>query len=362
MITLTTGGPGTGKTAWMISQLLEIKKTQPYREFFIHGIREFTGFPHTTIYCKSPLCDLCRLQEVPEGAWYVEDYPSWYKSHFFIVVDEVQRIWTKSTGGNSTDAISRLQTHRHYGLDFWLISQSPKLIHTDVKAMVGRHIHLDSKWSGRQQFEWSEVQENTSSRMDAVKRPYSLPKHVFSMYKSAEVHTRQEKRKPLALYALIAMLLMAVALVGYIVVRVKDRVSPLPDVAAAAPVTTGAVVDSSILSKKSDLTTSVDVATPEAIEKSMTPVVVGLPWSAPIYKELVKTKSFPKITGCIRAKDEKQDRCACYSQQGTVIDMPYDVCTLYVQQLPFDRFREDKNQQNDKNVQVASNVEVQKNR
>lgn len=202
MITFLTGGPGTGKTAFLISQLLEIKKTQPYREFFIHGIRDFTGFKHTTIYCHSPLCDLCTAAKIPEGSYYVEEYPKWFKPHFLIVVDEVQRIWPVKMLAASIEAVSRLQTHRHYGLDFWLVSQSPKLVHVDVKAMIGRHVHLVAKWSGRKQYEWPEVRDNINARTDAVERPYTLPKEVFKMYSSAEVHTKQDKRVPLSLYAL----------------------------------------------------------------------------------------------------------------------------------------------------------------
>lgn len=202
MITFLTGGPGTGKTAFLISQLLEIKKTQPYREFFIHGIRDFTGFKHTTIYCRSPLCDLCTAAKIPEGSYYVEEYPKWFKPHFLIVVDEVQRIWPAKMLAASIEAVSRLQTHRHYGLDFWLVSQPPKLVHVDVKAMIGRHVHLVAKWSGRKQYEWPEVRDNINARTDAVERPYTLPKEVFKMYSSAEVHTKQDKRVPLSLYAL----------------------------------------------------------------------------------------------------------------------------------------------------------------
>jgi zona occludens toxin len=343
MITLTTGGPGTGKTAWLINQLIELKKQQPYREFFIHGIREFTAFKHTTIYCRSPLCDLCSALELPKDALFVEDWPDWYKSHFLIVIDEVQRIWSTSNGNNKTDAMTRLQTHRHYGLDFWLVSQSPKLIHTDVKTMVGRHIHLVSKWSGRKEYEWPEIQENIQSRGDAVVRPYSLPKHVFKFYKSAEVHTKQEKRRPISFYATIISLIIAVFAVGMVGLRLKARFSSQSNVQIEGKGGGGALASPSPLAsnavRSNGQMSEVKPLTQQDIVKSLTPLVVGLPWTAPIYQELAKPVSFPIIHGCI--KSMKDNRCACYSQQATQIDMPQEVCFLYIKQAAFNHFKPD---------------------
>lgn len=340
MITLLTGSPGTGKTAWLISQLLLIKEQQPYREFFIHGIREFTGFKHQTIYCKSPLCDLCQSVEQPENALYVENYHQWFQPHYMIVVDEVQRIWGKSNGVNTTDAISRLQTHRHYGLDFWLVTQSPKLIHTDVKAMVGRHVHLVAKWNGRKQYEWDEMHEEINSRTGAVTRGYKLPKHVFKLYKSAEVHTKQEKRKPIVFYAVFALLAISVGLIIFTYNRLSERIQPEQNIVTndegAALAGSSSLVAENEKKEPDSQTESFD-----KISKSLTPVVPGLPWTAPIYKELSKPVSMPVLKGCVTSKDD--DRCACFSQQGTVIDMPHDICIMYTRNLPFNHFAPDKN-------------------
>jgi len=339
MLTLTTGGPGTGKTAFLISELIKIKAQQPYRDFFIHGIRDFKAFKHQTIYCKSPLCDLCRSQEVPENGLYVEDWPTWYKSHYMIVVDEVQRIWGQSNGSNKTDAISRLQTHRHYGLDFWLVSQSPKLIHTDVKAMVGRHIHLEAKWSGRKQYEWSEVRENTLARTDAVVRPYTLPKSVFKLYKSAEVHTVQEKRKPMSFYATIFVLCLCVVFAAAISIRFSDRFGAKPKTVDIASVSAGAGVGGALAppAPAPDETQTVKLDTVEAVAKAFTPVIPALPWTAPVYRELAKPVSFPRIVGCI----QNVKKCACYTQQATIVDIPDNICRMAVLRKSFNMFKPD---------------------
>ena len=342
MLTLTTGGPGTGKTAHLITELIKVHKQQPYRDFFIHGINQFTAFKHTTIYCRSPLCDLCRAQELPDDALFVEDWHVWQKSHYMIVIDEVQRIWGTSNGTNKNEAISRLQTHRHYGLDFWLVSQSPKLIHADVRAMVGRHIHLESKWSGRKQFEWSEARDNTLSRTDAVVRPYTLPKHIFRYYKSAEVHTTQEKRKPMAFYASILVLFVCVAF-GYVINKNFHKRFSEPqkttEVKPVEDVGTGAVQAVPVPTSDNN-TSKVDLSTPEKLAVAFTPVIPALPWTAPVYKELAHPVSFPRVVGCI----QNDTRCSCYTQQATLVDVPLELCRLAVKRRTFDMFKPDSNQ------------------
>jgi len=96
-------------------------------------------------------------------------------------------------------------THRHYGLDFWLISQGPHLFHNFIRLLVSRHIHLVARWSGRIE----------------------------------EVHTKQDKRKPLSFYATIGALVLAVAMSAFVVQRIQSRIAP-PEQASIAPAAGGA--------------------------------------------------------------------------------------------------------------------------
>lgn len=343
-ITLITGGPGTGKTAWLLDQLINLRKIEPNREFFIHGVRGLTGIQHEQIFCKSQLCDICRAQDekLTHESKYVENWPEWKQTGSLIIVDEVQRIWRPRAGGAPMPpAVSGLETHRHYGLDFWLISQGPHLFDNAIRLLVGRHVHLVARWSGRSQYEWPECKQDVQSRGDAVVRTYTLPKHVYSMYQSAEVHTVQNKRKPLSFYAAIIAVVLAISLISFIGYRLKNHgvVSSQPvaeGVGGAPPSPSGA-------SSVNQTVSNVALKTADQIQTSYTPLVVGLPWTAPAYQELAKPVVMPVVAGCIKTKDDK--RCACYTQQSSIVDMPKATCLLYVEKHAFNPFQQPRQQQ-----------------
>lgn len=128
-----------------------------------------------------------------------------------VVVDEVQYCWP-SAGTKLTEDIKHLTMHRKYGLDFVLITQSPHLIHKDVLAVVDRHIHIRSAWFGRHMFEWPEycpTPKAMSSKLQATKKRFKLPKQAFGTYRSASVHTKQKKSLPAGIYFFPLLLLLS---------------------------------------------------------------------------------------------------------------------------------------------------------
>lgn len=342
MITLITGGPGTGKTAWMLNQLLDLRVAESDRLFFIHGVRNLRGISHETIYCRSQLCDICRLQDSEIEARlktsippkFVEDWPRWKEPNSLIVVDEVQRIWRPTNGSQAVhESISALETHRHYGVDFWLISQGPHLFHNFIRLLVGRHVHLVNKWSGRTEYEWPECKQDVQSRSDAVQRPYALPKRVYSLYDSAEVHTKQDKRKPLSFYATIGALVLAVVVGGFVIYRIKNRINPVES-AAVAPVAGGAAS-----SAPPDAAVA-GVANTSSSFPDFEPTVAGVPESAPAYAGLVKVVSAPILAGCVLNKHT--DKCSCYTHQATPYPASQDYCLETVKNHRFNPYFERK--------------------
>jgi len=360
MITLITGTPGTGKTAWVINEILtfidnekkELRKNPAFQltEFYIHGIRNLRGIAYTQIFCKSPLCDICRAQDkqldehIKNGVqpYYVENWHQWKTPKSIIVVDEVQRIWRPRGGtGKPPEDISLLETHRHYGVDFWLISQGPHLFDNFIRLLIGRHIHLVAKWNGRHQYEWPECKQSTSSTTDAVTRPYKLPKRVYKLYDSAEVHTKQAKRVPMALFFMFGAVCVAVFLVARIFINLAGN-HPKPDEQKTVE---QQKTTETMRAEIENQLKSVPMDTPEHIQAAFTPVINSLPWTAPVYKDLAKVVSMPKIKGCINRVKENANKCSCYTQQATVVDIPESVCRLYLKQHAFDPFKPDSQPQ-----------------
>jgi len=366
MITLITGGPGTGKTAWLVSQLLQLQIQQPHRRLLAHGIKEFK-LSHKQIFCRNNKCEMCASSETVQQSLkltdpiefnkindllFVEDWPEWKRINDLIVIDEAQRAW-KSKAGLVMDSIALLDTHRHAGIDFWLLTQSPKLLHIDVRVMVTRHIHLLANWRGRTQFEWSEVSDNVQSTQNAVQRSYKLPSEVYRYYKSAEVHTVQEKRKPLSFYLMIVAAVFAVVVVTFAVVRVKMRATKNIEketVSESKQFTAGTFAPA--LESAQGGVKSSEPLTKEQFYAAYTPVAPGVPWSAPAYQELAKPRVMPILVGCIISKKTDDQRCNCYTQQGTLIALDYASCAYQIDHRVFNPFK-DENKSNFSNSESA---------
>lgn len=255
MITLITGVPGTGKTAYLVAELENVAATG--RKIFVDNIPGLTlehyragkvtewqkgTWLHIDQYKRSSPSVAMELDSedsdgnenwIPnpevvkdkEGNLHrlafddhgqvVGSVP--YESHkgALLVIDEAQRHFRpRASGSTVPDHVAALEVHRHQGLDIWLVTQRPGLIDSNVRALVGRHIALRATSLGRWKYEWPEVGdiESKSSRDTAARSRYKLPRHVFQLYKSAEVHTMQKHTLPFT----AKLLILLVPLLGFL--------------------------------------------------------------------------------------------------------------------------------------------------
>lgn len=327
MITLITGVPGTGKTCYMITFLLQAQKDE--RPIFVHGIPELK-IPHTPVYCKAASCSVCTGNRPDDGTEILlaEEWDHWAPEGAVMCFDEVQNVYRpRKQGVAAPSSVMAFETHRHLGIDFYLLSQSPMLFDSNVRRLIGRHIHLRTNWAGRQQFEWAECQESVKSVSGAIKSNYLLEKKNFALYKSAELHTKQKKKLPPALYVL-AVMLCVMGFLGYkISVSMNDKFSPDNATAVNAP----AVAPVALVG--GDLQEIV----PDSYDYK--PLVVNHPESAPAFSELVKVVSYPRTSACVHTVSNGD--CRCYTQQGTRIEVEYSYCRNYVRERPFDPYKAD---------------------
>lgn len=69
----------------------------------------------------------------------------WCKPGDFIAIDEAQFSMPRGTLGRKPPYwLQAMEIHRHYGIDFLIITQHPQLIDTTVRALVGHHEHVRS--------------------------------------------------------------------------------------------------------------------------------------------------------------------------------------------------------------------------
>ncbi len=230
MITLITGTPGAGKTLYAISKLLRelvgstVKKTEPDGSI--------TEVPRRVL---TNINGLLLDHELigPDAPGGLADWHTWCKPGDVICYDEVQRSWTpRPNGAKVPDYISALETHRHMGVDFILLTQNPMLIDRNVTALVGRHLHV-RRFGGIGAaivYEWDHCSRSLLFSKSIAKHTFKYDKEVFKLYKSAELHTKPKTSVP----TLAIVALLAVAGAAFAIPYAAGRISDHSDKAAQA--------------------------------------------------------------------------------------------------------------------------------
>lgn len=251
MITLITGTPGAGKTAFALDMMIRQGRLDNSRKLYVHGIPELK-VPHEIVTCESATCDYCSTlptsktvfvhipkkpptwatatglvnsldlsivsdadlieKEIKIEYKKAEDWYLFAEHGAILFFDEVQNIHRpRNSSGAVPPSIAAYEVHRHRGLDFFIITQNPSLIDGNLRALVSRHIHLTSSWARRIQFEFPQCKTDLGATVgEGIKSNYVLPKDVFSLYKSASLHTKLERKKPFVIY-LIPVVIFSIA-------------------------------------------------------------------------------------------------------------------------------------------------------
>ncbi|MDB6020239.1 MAG: hypothetical protein JWQ04_96 [Pedosphaera sp.] len=308
MLTLVTGLPGACKTLFTLDYVQK-KAVKENRQVYYSGIKELT-LPWTLIEAD-------KWMDVPDGS--------------IIVMDEAQTLYRpRANGAVVPPYVALLETHRHRGLDIFVITQHPMLIDSNVRRLVGQHFHCVRAFGLQKSVihEWQSVKENCDkNRADSTKHPFNFPKEVFGWYKSAEVHTHKRRLPPRLLIFIIVPLLIAGAVFGFrhwfSTQYGADRLhasGAVGDQKGGAPL-------------RSSSGKIVRVTAAEYVE-SWQPRVRDLPYSAPAYDGVATAKTAPFPAACVLM----HGKCRCYSQQATVLDVSKDFCEQVVAKGFFNPF------------------------
>jgi zona occludens toxin len=280
LITLITGAPGAGKTA----ALMDILQNECQRRaLYVDGIPELQ-LPHVA------------LEKPRDWMTLVEDGAA-------VVIDEVQRIWRpRGSAAAVPPDVAGLETHRHRGLDFYLVTQHPNLLDANVRRLVGRHVHLrDVGLLGRWWYEWPEATNPETFRNAPIKKSYRLPKKVFGQYKSASLHVKPIRSVPRSLVIFVLAVLAAAFLVHRAYASLSGKITGAQVEAEKAAQSLQAVIEKKPAEGA--------VATASQAAPATLPASISEP-------------AKPRVVGCLATPK----RCACFTDEGTTISVEWELC------------------------------------
>lgn len=177
MIELITGSPGAGKTTFAVAvrvaaecgrQVVTEDGDIVSRRVVVAGVRglllEHEVLPHR-LTADEPTGEVvarynAMRDDLPDTPVYqrlagsapdrecpclVQNWWMWCKPGDLIVVDEVQFMAPRGSLGKKPPYwIEAMAVHRHYGVDFLIITQHPQLIDSFIRNLVGMHRHVRS--------------------------------------------------------------------------------------------------------------------------------------------------------------------------------------------------------------------------
>lgn len=300
MITVITGTPGAGKTLYTIEKLLLplVGKTVKGRDADGNEVEH-----PRTIYTN--INGLQIDHELIDGGdnQGLRDWHKWAKPGAVIVFDEVQKVWPpRANGSKVPEDIQELDTHRHKGVDFILITQSVMNIDRHLHALGGRHLHVRRVGNMKAAivYEWDHVSKSLQYSKSIAKHPWRYSSKVFKLYKSSELHTKVKRSTPPLLW--VALLALGVAGWG-----IPNYISKMKEKTQG-----GAVA----VMEKSDVL-------PKTNDAPKAPAPAPVADSAPVALAAAAVEpEKPKIAGCVASSVQ----CVCMTETGDRVEAEPGFC------------------------------------
>lgn len=320
-IELITGLPGNAKTLHALELVIN-RSAAENRPVFYAGLKEFQeDDPRLKGICWTEFDPLTWHENVPSGA--------------ICLIDESQKFFrSRSLGAVPPKYVTELEEHRHKGLDFYLITQHPSFVDPAVRKLTQHHRHMMRIFgmeASTIHFWPTGVKENcekAGSRSDSEKSKWGFKKELYGLYKSADVHT-MKRRIPGRIKMLGVLALLMGGVFWYMSGFIAKKTGITSDPATASS-SAPASVSQSMAQPAGSVQAAFDpVADARHYVQQETPRVVGLPHTAPKYDQLTVPTRVPVPNICIQigsVSSGKTPRCKCYTQQGTPMEIEYNMC------------------------------------
>ncbi|CAD0335967.1 zonular occludens toxin domain-containing protein [Xanthomonas hortorum] len=262
-----------------------------------------------------------------------------------IIVDEFHKWMPQRGPGRPPKWIEEMAESRRRDVRWILLTQSAEFDHFLKGTRLNKHFHLSRKgfMSRSTIFEWSErfvanPADNKDARKEAIITNWWHPKKYYGWYESAAAH-RFRVRLPLRIWALF---LIIPAMLYYGLTGMKSlgnmvqgkAMTASPSKAPGATNSGGQPAPS-----QGEGGARIQATTkPGEYLAQFQPVVPHMPWSAPVYqgREVV---SKPEIY-CMSVGHDGADGCHCYSEQGTKLSIPVDICRTVAREGVYNPYRD----------------------
>lgn len=340
-ITLYTGIPGNGKTLRMIHDVKALSEKDG-RPVYYHGIEDVT-LP----WIK--LDDPRKWYEVPAKA--------------IVVIDEAQEIFrNRSVGQMPPEFVTKLETHRHLGIDLYMTTQSPSFIDPHVRKLTQAHTHMVRIRGGEKatMHQWREVRDNPEkNRKDSERSVWNFDKSLYGTYKSADAHTMKKafSKRQIFFIALFPIFGLLAWLTYYLIQGAMPGAGiKKPDVKHPPGVIGQLASNAAIANGPQAFDPLADA---KRYVQMSTPRVAGLPHTAPKYDALTVPVRVPVPAACVQigsVHSGKEITCKCYSQQGTPMPVQFNMCVEFARNGYFQEFDADRDKQADQRTQAGVQV------
>jgi len=332
VIYLTTGTNGAGKTLFTLANVRaqQIKESRPV---YFRGFKPKAKI--TDEFGWKPF-EPEKWQELPDGS--------------ILLWDEAQEVLGTDHGKVVPQWVQDIAKYRRArGFDFWVVCPHPMMLHSFVRRLIEKpsvHRHFKRAFGTNMVSELrygyvEEKCEKPSSGANAEITMRAYPKEVFDWYESASLHT-VKKSVPRALWVMAIVVPVTLLAIGISIKLVlglgdglKSNIKGGAQSAASAPVAVGGVPPGVAMPARSDagaLASRGGVLSALEYVSVRQPRLEGLPQTAPVFDAITAPKEAPYPAACVEGKPVGQQArtCLCYTQQGTKLQTPADLCRQIV--------------------------------